>query len=175
MIVILLQSHASPYPASMFFGLPRIIDRVSQRACSRPRNHIPFLFTYPSEAKHHYGCGVHFIQAQARFQQRTPQLKDWCGRFHGATPTETPGVTLRVHILALQWTSCSWSARLSQKQQFPRPYSPEALHMLALPGGKVSGEEREDPFSAHGFGTAVLLHITLLWRSCSSGLSAHKA
>ena len=32
---------------------------------SSSQNGIPFLFTYKGEGNHHYGCGVHFIQAQA--------------------------------------------------------------------------------------------------------------
>ena len=41
-------------------------------------NSIPYLFTYKGAASHHYGCGVHFIQAQMIYMNLLQILRQAC-------------------------------------------------------------------------------------------------
>ncbi|CAJ1394197.1 unnamed protein product [Effrenium voratum] len=45
---------------------------------SKSSNNVPWLFSYPNEAPHHYGCGVHHIMAEAIFQLLSRHLAAAC-------------------------------------------------------------------------------------------------
>ncbi|CAE7560173.1 unnamed protein product [Symbiodinium natans] len=86
-----LQTTDPFYPVLAALQIPMV--SYADMACAMPalgrgsksKNNVPFLYTYVSEADHHYGCGVHFIQAQSIHVFLHKLLHDSCIEGYQAT------------------------------------------------------------------------------------------